>query len=274
MHHAEQVFAREPANDPRRMRRHRDRIRVVHEQRAQRRIAGVEQGVADAGHVDRARLVPDQVGPLQRLAVDRIRAARRQQRATGRVAPCADQCGQARRGAHCHAAASVALHAVVETNGGGANGAVVARELHDGACLESCDLRDALRRIFGCALLERVEAKRVARDVVVVEQVLGNEYVHHAQRQRGIGAWQQRQMHVALLGSLAAVGIDGDEFRTASFGLLHAAPEVQVGNDRIRAPDQDQSGMLELLEIGADRCADGRRIASLSGARTDGAVEQ
>src|SRR2546422_4505485 len=33
---------------------------------------------------------------------------------------------------------------------------------------------------------------------------------------------------------------DGDHFRAAALRLLHARPEVQVGDDRVRTPQQDQ----------------------------------
>ena len=51
--------------------------------------------------------------------------------------------------------------------------------------------------------------------------------------------------------------------RAAALRLLHAAPQVQVGDDRIGAPDEDQPGILELLEVGADRRADRRGVAAL-----------
>ena len=63
-------------------------------------------------------------------------------------------------------------------------------------------------------------------------------------------------------------------FAPRRFACLHAGPQMQVRDDRVGAPDQDQPGMLELLEVGADRGADGRGIARLAGARADRAVEQ
>ena len=69
-------------------------------------------------------------------------------------------------------------------------------------------------------------------------------------------------------------GIDGDQLGAAPLRFLHAAPEVQVRDDRVRAPDHDQLRILELLEVGADRRADGRGVAGLAGGRADRAIEQ
>ena len=78
---------------------------------------------------------------------------------------------------------------------------------------------------------------------------------------------------MALLGREAAIRVDRDELRAAALRLLHAAPQVQVGNDGIRTPDEDQSRVLELLEVGADRGADGCNVARLACGRADRAVE-
>ena len=74
---------------------------------------------------------------------------------------------------------------------------------------------------------------------------------------------QQREVHVALFRGLAAVRVDRHQLRAAALGLLHPAPQVQVGDDRIRAPDQDQPRVFELLEVGADSRADRRDIPAL-----------
>ena len=122
--------------------------------------------------------------------------------------------------------------------------------------------------------LELVEAERVPGDVVVVDQVLGDQHVHHAKRQRGVGAGHQRDVLVALLGRQRAVWVDRDQLRAAPLGFLRARPEMQVRGDRIAAPDDDQLRILELFEVGADGGADGVLVAGGAGHRADGAVEQ
>src|SRR5262249_22946424 len=50
--------------------------------------------------------------------------------------------------------------------------------------------------------------------------------------------------------------------------------EMEVGDDRIAAPDEDQPAVLELLDVGAYRCADRRGPTCLARRRTDGAIEE
>ena len=89
--------------------------------------------------------------------------------------------------------------------------AVVARQADHFIGADAAGLGGALRRPFGGARLQLFEAERVLRDVVVVEQVLADQHVHHAERQRGVGAGQQRDMLVAFLGRQRAVRIDRDQ---------------------------------------------------------------
>ncbi len=169
-------------------------------------------------------MAPDEIRTLERLAVDWIRAARGEQGATGRIAPRADQCGQARGRADRHSTAGVALHAVIQADNRRLDRAVVARERDDVLDSQSRDLRDAPRRIFAHARLERFEAERVTRDVVVIEQVLCDEDVHHSECECSIGTGQEREMPVTLLRGETAVGIDRDQRGSAPLGFLDAAP--------------------------------------------------
>jgi hypothetical protein len=45
---------------------------------------------------------------------------------------------------------------------------------------------------------------------------------------------------VAFVGGGRAAGIDGDQACAASFRFLRQAPEVQVGDDAVGAPEDDQ----------------------------------
>ncbi len=69
-------------------------------------------------------------------------------------------------------------------------------------------------------------------------------------------------------------GIDRDEPGTAAARFLRPRPEVQVGHDRVAAPDQDQPRGIELLDIHPDGRADRRAPSRLAGGRADRAVEQ
>ena len=108
----------------------------------------------------------------------------------------------------------------------------------------------------------------------MIEQVFGDQYVHDPECQSGVGARHQRDVLVTLLGRCAPVGIDRDQLRAAALRFLRARPEMQVRDDRVAAPDQNQPAVLELLDVGPDRSADGRRPSRLACRRADRAVEQ
>ena len=192
--------------------------------------------------------------------------------------PGADQGRQAGDVAHRHAATAHTLDAIVDADRGrfaALRGlAVQACQVDHFVDRDAAGFGSAFRRPLERARLQGFETKRVFLDVVVIEQVFLDQHVHHAQRQRRVGAWQQGDVLVALLGRQGTIGIDRDQGRTAALGLLRAHPEMQVGCDRIAAPDQDQFGVLELLEVGADRTADGIAITGGAGGGADGAIEQ
>jgi hypothetical protein len=231
--------------------------------------------VADGAHVDRARTaIAQQVRSIQRLRVDREHAAGGQQHAAGRIAPVAGERGQAAHRAHRIAATGGALHAVVQTDRRRARVPVVVRELLHLGRRDAAQLRHARRverlRAFG----ELLEAERVAGDVVAIEPVLAHQHVDQAQGERAVGARQQRDVLVALLGGERAVRVDRDQLGAAPLGLLRAGPQVQVAGDRVGAPEDDEPGVGKALHLRAGARAErvGHRLRTGGGA--DGAVEQ
>ena len=78
----------------------------------------------------------------------------------------------------------------------------------------------------------------------------------------------------ALLRREAAVRIDGHHLRPTPLGFLHSRPQVQVRDDRVCTPQDDQSRLVEALGIHADRAAERRFEAELAGTRAQRAVEQ
>jgi hypothetical protein len=139
----------------------------------------------------------------------------------------------------------------------------------DAACA-----RRALGRPLGGPRRERVVSDRVAVDVVAVDQIFGNQHVHHRKRERTVGARHERDVLVALLCGGAAIRIDRDQPRAAALGFLRTRPEVKIGRDRVAAPDQDELAVLVSLEVHADGRADDRRPPRLAGRCAYRAVEQ
>ncbi len=281
-HDGEQVFAGEAGRHLGRVRRDGHRIGVVDDHgldlRAELGRGGPQQVVADGGHVDGARGVRQQVGPLQGRLVGGEGTGRGQLHAAGRVAPGAHQGRQAGDVAHRHAAAPHPLHAVVEANGHRlarlGRLAVEPGQFHHLVHRDAAHLGRAFRRPFGRPLLQLLKAQRVAGQVVMVQQVFLDQHVHHAQRQGRVRARHQGDVLVAFFRRQRAVGVDGNQSGAAPLGFLGPGPEVQVGSDGIAAPDQDQPGILELFQVGADGGAHRVLVPRRAGRGADGAVQQ
>ncbi|MPM26104.1 hypothetical protein SDC9_72605 [bioreactor metagenome] len=114
----------------------------------------------------------------------------------------------------------------------------------------------------------------MARDVVVVQPVVGDQLMHQRQRQRAIGAGQQLQMFVALVGGFGLARVDADQARTVALGLLCKAPEVQVAADAVAAPDEDQPAFGKKFHAHAELATVGVEQRLAASGRADGAVQQ
>ncbi len=163
----------------------------------------------------------------------------------------AGECRQAGHGAHRITAPGGALHPVVEPDRRGANLPVVTRELLDLGGRDAAEPRHTLRVELAGTRGERIEAQRVALDVVAVEPAFAHQHMHHAECKGAVRARQQRDVLVALLSRQRTVRIDGDQLRAVALGFLRATPQVQVGRDGVGAPEDDQLRVLELLDVGA-----------------------
>ena len=101
-----------------------------------------------------------------------------------------------------------------------------------------------------------------------------NQLVHDGQRQRRIGARQQRDVFVAFFGRFAFARVDAHQARTVALGLLRDAPEVQIAAYRVAAPNEDQFGLGKVLHFHAQLAAEGVSQALGTGGGADGAVQQ
>ena len=117
-------------------------------------------------------------------------------------------------------------------------------------------------------------ADGVPREVVAVLEAVAEDDVHHPERERRVGAGQQREVPVRLLGGPRAVRVDRDQPRAAPARLLDERPQVDVRADDVRAPGEDQPRVHERLGVEADRAADAGLVAGGARARADRAVEQ
>ena len=171
-----------------------------------------------------------------------------------------------------------ALHAVVGTDGGALAGtaglAIQARQFHHFRGRDAAHLGHALGRPFQRALPQGLVTNSVALDVIMIEHIFHDQDMHQTQRQGRVGTRQQGDMLVAFFSRQRTVGVDGDQGGAMALGFLRAHPEMQVRGDRVAAPDDDQLGVLELLQVRADAGAHRVAVARGAGRGADGAVQQ
>ena len=187
--------------------------------------------------------------------------------------PRARQARQQRDQPHRIAAAAHALHAVVQPDRRRRRGGVVARQAAHLLGRQTAFGGRALRRPGQRPRLQLLPALDMTGDVIVIDPVVGDQFVHQAQRQRAVGARQQRQVLVALVGGLGLARVDADQLRATALGLVREGPEMQVGRDRVAAPDQDQFRLGEERQMHADLVPVGRRQCRATGRGADGAVQ-
>ncbi len=110
--------------------------------------------------------------------------------------------------------------------------------------------------------------------VVVIDEIIANQHVHEAKRERGVGSRQQGDVRVALFGGERAVGIDGDEPRAEAFRVLGARPEMYARGNRVAAPEDDELGLIGQLQVDSDTRTQGDRMAGGAGRCADGAIQE
>ena len=237
----------------------------------------MQQRVADRIHVDHARQLRrparQQVRPFERARIDRRPSRRRQQDAARTLAPRPRHRGQTGDRPHRVAAATHALHPVVQAYRRLPGRAECAREIDDHLFLDAANLGRARRRVLCGARLQLIEAERVGVDVCAVDQVFADQYVDHGERERGIGAGFERDMLMTFFSGQRAIRIDRDQPRPATLRFLRARPEMQVRRDRICSPDQDEFAFLEILRVHAEARAVGVPKARRAGRRANRPVE-
>ena len=271
-HHGEQVFARKAFDHFHRFGCHRHRVAVVNDDgfNQPRRV----QRVAYGAHVDQRRfVVAVQVGPLQTDAIGARVVRCAHQHATGAVPPGTGERGQAGDGTHRIAAAATALHAVVQAYAGWLGMRIVVRELANVFHLQTADRCRALGRPLQSAFAQSVKTQRVLRDVVVVQPVVRDEFVHQSKCKRCVGAGFDGQVQIAFVGGFAAARVYANQTRAMAFGLLRDAPEMDVAGDGVAAPDDDQFRFGKETHLHTELAAQRVGECVATGVRANGAVE-
>ena len=148
------------------------------------------------------------------------------------------------------------------------------RERLDLRRLDSADRCNPLRAVLARPFAQLIEPQRMPAQVVVIDEIVANEHVHEAERERGVGSRQQGDVGVALFRGERAVGIDSDELRTEALGLLRARPKMHARGDRIAAPEDDELGPIGQLHIDSDSRTQGDGVSGGAGRCADRAIQK
>ncbi len=176
-------------------------------------------------------------------------------REQGPAAPLAvgpDDRRQAGDGPHALTALAAAGHPESDPDVGGPRPTIEVREPLDVGARQPCDRGDAVGPESRKDLaLEPLEAYRVALEVLPVREPVPHQHVHHAERERGVGADPGGDVPVGLGGGAAPARIDHDQLRASRARLLDLGPRVDGRRDQVGAPGDDQIGVRHGLRIGA-----------------------
>ena len=181
--------------------------------------------------------------------------------------------GQHADGARRGAAVLRALDAVVEADGRGLRGGVLTSESADFVGGHAGPGGDALGRVLAGALGELLRANGVLVDIGAVFETFGEDDVHHAERERGVGAGMNGDVPVGEFRGAGLIGIDDDEACAGAACFFDLRPEMNAVAVNVRAPGDDQARAMKLLGIGAELAAVDREDGVAAGGGADGAIE-
>ena len=187
--------------------------------------------------------------------------------------PRANQRGQYSDGARGGSAIVTALDAVVEADNGGLGRRVVTGEALDVRNGDAGDRGNAVWRVFVGALAELIEAGGPARDVILIEEAVANDDVHHSEREGGIGTGIDGDVPVGGARGARGVGVDDDEPGAIAARFFNEGPEVDVVAVNVGRPGEDQLRVRESFGVGTELAAINGDEGLAAGLRADGAVE-
>ena len=150
---------------------------------------------------------------------------------------------------------------------------VVVGELTDVFRLQATYLASALGRPLQSAFAQGLKTHGVILNVVVVQPIVGDEFVHQRQCKRRVGARSEGQMHIAFVGGFGSTRVYAHQLGALAFRLLRDAPKMHAAGDDVAAPNEDEFGLREMLHLHAYLAAKGLRQGFAASARANCAVE-
>ncbi len=270
-HDREQILAREAGVHARVIGVAGGGVRVEDDERRDGRVVGLEQRLAEARHVDRARRRRAEVGRNRDAArADAAEmAARHAQEAAADVPEVTGQRGQCQDRAHRRAGAAVALQPEPEPDRRRPRVREAPPERDHALDRQAADPGRALDGPLGQARLELGPALGVALEPVAILGALVEHDAHEAERERGIRAGPRREMLVAAARGVRAQRVDRDDVRAGFLRGQHEAPLVEVRREQVGAPQQDQPRVLEVLGIHAHGAPVGGAQRGIGGGGAD-----
>ena len=195
---------------------------------------------------------------VQRRELQRVRGA---SEPAAPVLPRSGQHRQAAKRAKLHRAVAMMLDADQRPQQRRLRRRVFARESFDVFCRQAHRVWHAFRRVLPHAFRERVVTDRVLRNVVVIDQAVADDDVHHRQRQRRVTGRLDLNVPVGRLRGARPDRIDHHDLRAAALRFAHERPEMEVGDDRVRSPQHDVAAVDDLFGIDSRSRPDRRRKA-------------
>ncbi len=121
--------------------------------------------------------------------------------------------------------------------------------------------------------LELARNVGVLLEVVPIGIAVAEEDVHHRAGERGIGAGLEAERDVGLLHGLVAVDVDDRDPRAPLLPRPHRmGHDVDLGRDRIGAPDHDEVGLRHLARVGSGEPAHAGAKTRIGRSGADGVV--
>ena len=106
---------------------------------------------------------------------------------------------------------------------------------------------DVLNGIFARFVYVTIETESPLFDEHLIQLAAAFEFSRHCHGKDGIRAWQNLQVHSALLGNSCSFRIDGHHFRAFFARYFDDSRKVQIRNRYIISPDNNQIRMNRLL---------------------------
>ena len=121
---------------------------------------------------------------------------------------------------------------------------------------------------------ERFGRVRIARHVVAIGEAVAEQRVHDRAGERAVGPGPELQREIRLPHRLGRIDVDRDDLRAMLLaGARRVGHQIDLGRDRVGAPDDDDVGLRHFRRRDARHAPRSRDVAGPGDADADGAEE-